>query len=149
MILDKQNVFDWQAALTATRESTDEIDLVNNRDLGFPNVDNPSLKVRVLITTTMLSTASSTLTITFLGSTDSSTWETYVSSPALPKASLVAGFKYDLAWAPRKDGDPLPRYIRLGYAVGTADMTAGALSAFVVLDLQKNNAYPAGVTVSN
>lgn len=149
MILDKQNVFDWQAALTATRESTDEIDLVNNRDLGFDTVGNPSLKIRVLITTSMLSTGSSTLTITMLGSTDSTTWETYVSSPALAKASLVAGYSYDLAWAPKKVGDPMPRYIRLGYAVGVADMTAGALSAFVVLDLQKAHAYPQGVNVQN
>jgi hypothetical protein len=149
MIIDKLNVFDWAAALTVTRESTDEIDLVNGRDLGFNTVGNPSLKVRVLITTAMLSTGSSTLTITFLGSTDSTTWETYVSSPALPKASLVAGFYYDLAWAPKKQGDPLPRYIRLGYAVGTADMTAGALSAFVVLDQQQNLAYPAGLNVQN
>lgn len=149
MILDKLNVFDWQAALTATRESTDEIDLVNARDLGFPTVGNPSLKIRVLITTAMLSTGSSTLVISMLGSTDSTTWETYVQSPAIPKASLVAGYKYDLAWAPKKVGDPMPRYIRLGYTVDVADMTAGALSAFVVLDLQADHAYPQGLNVQN
>lgn len=149
MILDKLMVFDWQAALTATRESTDEFDLVNARDLGFPYVGNPGLKIRVLITTAMLSTGSSTLVISMLGSTDSSTWETYVSSPALAKAALVVGYKYDLAWAPRKVGDPMPRYIRLGYTVGVADFTAGALSAFVVLDLQADHAYPAGLNVQN
>lgn len=149
MILDKQNVFDWQAALTATRESTDEIDLVNARDLGFPTVGNPSLKVRVLVTTALISGGASTLTISFLGSTDSTTWETYVTSPAIPKASLVIGYKYDLAWAPKKVGDPMPRYIRLGYTVGTTDFTAGAISAFVVLDLQENWSYPAGINISN
>lgn len=149
MIIDKLNVFDWAAALTASRESTDEIDLVNKRDLGLTYGTNPALKIRFLVTTALLSGGASTLTIGMYGSTDSTTWEQYVSSPAIPKASLVEGFQYDLAWAPRKQGDPLPRYIRLGYTVGTTDFTAGAVSAFVLLDAQANYAYPQGVNVQN
>lgn len=149
MILDKQNVFDWQAAITATRESTDEIDLVNPRDLGDSYVDNPNLKIRVLVTTAFLSTGSSTMAVSMLGSTDSTTWETYVTVPAVAKASLVVGAIIDVPWAVRSNGAPLPRYIRLGYTVAVADFTAGAVSAFVVLDRQANIAYPAGVTVNN
>lgn len=149
MILDKLTVFDWQAALTATRASTDYLDLVNARDLGFSYGTEPELIARVLVTTALVSGGNSTLTIGFEGSTDAVTWTSYISSPAIPKASLVAGYRYDLAWQPRKQGDAVPKYIRLYYTVGTTDFTAGALSAFVVLGVQNNHAYPQAVNVQN
>ena len=149
MILDKLTVFDWQAALTATRASTDSLDLVNARDLGFSYGTEPELIIRTLVTTALVSGGSSTLTLSFQGSTDGNTWTTYVSSPAIAKADLVAGYRYDMAWAPRLSGGAMPQYIRMYYTVGTTDFTAGALSSFVVLGVQNNHAYPQAVNVQN
>lgn len=149
MLLDKQNVFDWQAALTASRASTDVIDLVNARDLGGSFVDNPNLKIRLTVTTTFQSSGSSTLTVSFQGSTDNSNWDTYLSMPAVAKASLAAGYQLDIPWPDRLSGQSLPQYIRLNYTVGTTDFTAGALSAYVILDRQKNFAYRQAVNVQN
>lgn len=151
MILDKQNVFDWDAALTSTRASTDIIDLVSKRDVGSSYVDNPNLKVRVQVgSTSFASTGSSTLVITFEGSTDASTWDTYISVPSIAKASMTANAVLaDFAVPNRSLGKSLPRYLRLNYTVGTADFTAGALKAFLFLDDQANIAYPQGVNVTN
>lgn len=149
MLLDKQNVFDWQAALTATRASTDVIDLVNARDLGGSFVDNPNLKIRMTVVTALVSAGSSTLAVAFQGSTDNSNWDTYLTMPTVAKASLVAGYTLDIPWPDRLSGQSLPQYIRLNYTVDTTDFTGGTVSAYVVLDRQKNFAYRQAVNVQN
>lgn len=148
MILDAESRFDNAAALTADRASTNIIDLVNARDLGDSYVDNPNLKVRVQVVTALVSGGASTLVVQFQGSTDNVAWDTYISTPAIPKASLVANAVIDIPWPVKALGAANPRYVRLNYDV-TTDFTGGTISAFVVLDRQANIAYPAGINVSN
>lgn len=149
MIIDKQNVFDWQAALTETRDSTDIIDLVSNRDIAESL--GTGLVIRVQVYEALVSGGSSTLTISVAGSTDGSAWTTYISTPAMAKAGLVAGAHVDLDWPPAGllPNMAKPKQIKLIYTVGTTDFTGGKVSAFVLLNRQANHAYPAGVTVAN
>lgn len=150
MILDSQNLFDTSStALTSTRQSTNIIDLSVARDMGIG--DDPALKVRVQTgSTAFASTGSSTLVIAVQGSTDNSTWDTYQSSPSIAKASMAANtVLWDINLPRPFLGFSRPRYLRLNFTVGTADFTAGGLTAWMNLDNDQNIAYPPGVVVSN
>jgi hypothetical protein len=150
MILDKENMFDWNNALLASRASTNVIDLVANRELGESMAMNPHLKIRVSVDTALVSGGSSTLAVVLQGSTDGSTWDTYLTTPAVAKASLVAGFFIEVPWARRPtNAFGKPKQIRLSYTVGTTDFTGGTISAYVALDMQDAEIYPVGVTVQN
>lgn len=149
MIIDKQNVFDWAAALTASRASTDVIDLVNNRDIAESL--GTGLKIRFQVMTALVSGGSSTLVVSVQGSTDGSNWDTYVSTPAIAKAALTAGKHIDFDWPPAGllPNMTKPKQIRLNYTAGTTDFTGGTISAFVLLTRDANHAYAPGVVVTN
>lgn len=148
MILDGTLLFDSAAAVTATAASTNVIDLVASRDLGAAR---PRMEVEVVVTTAMLSAGATTLQIQFQGSTDNSSWSTYVEGPAIAKASLTAGARHLLpvALPQPATGLAIPRYLRLNYVVATGPFTAGALTAALVLDKQNNIAYPPGIAIAN
>lgn len=148
MLLDGYLVFSSAQALTATAASTNIFDLQNARDMGIG--DQPALKFFVSTGTAFLSTGSSTLVVTFEGSTDASTWDIYASFPSIAKAALVASKRIINGVVPRVAfGFTLPRYLRLNYTVGVADFTAGTLNAAIVLDNQEQINYSAGLYVSN
>ena len=148
MILDGYLIFDSAAALTSTAASTNIFDLQNARDMGVG--DDPALKLFCTVTTAFQSTGSSTLDVALQGSTDGSTWDTYLSLPQIAKSALVAGFRFgNVDWPRVAPGKSRPRYLRLYYTVGTADFTAGALSAMLVLDRQDQISYPPGIGISN
>jgi len=146
MIIDGLLLFDSNLALTSTQTSTNVIDLVNARDVGPGN----STALTVMSTVLFQSGGSSTLTITLQDSTDNSTYTTLAVSPAIAKANMTAGARlWGVTIPPLPAGRALGRYLRLNYTVGTADFTAGNLSAMIVLDDQLARAYPPGITISN
>lgn len=148
MIMDGQLLFDSAAAITATANSTNVIDLSQARDLGIG--DGPALKVNCQVVTTFQSAGATTLNIQVQGSTDNSSYSVMAQTDAIPKAALVAGagaFNIDL---PRpQPGQAVPRYLRVVYTVATGPFTAGNMTTFLNIDRQENIAYPAGINIAN
>lgn len=148
MILDGLLLFDNAVAITVTRVSTNQLDLLNARDMGIG--DSPSLKVRVLVTTPLVSGGATTLQVQFQGSTDNVTYTTYAESAAIAKAALVQGAHvFDIDVPRTQPGGALPRYLQLNYVVATGPFTAGAVTAGIVLGPDDNISYPPGVVIAN
>jgi hypothetical protein len=134
-------------ALTSqgTVASTNVIDLAHARDIG---VGDDDLEFNVGVSTTFTSDGSGTLAILAQGSVDNSNWTTYSQTDAYAKTALTQGTQIVLKMPRRKAGAARPRYIRLAYVVGTADMTAGALKADLVHGAPSSTSaqsYPAGI----
>lgn len=178
MILDALLQFDSAASLAiaaGTQVSTNVLDFgitsgipsyANGggaRDMGIG--DDPALKLLVLVTTTFTSGGAGTLAVALQGAVDNGSgapaaFSTWWSSPTYALAALNAGSQLMNIDFPRPpDGIAVPRFVRLLYTVGTATMTAGNVSAFVVLDRMDQmyqstdnsvlGGYQAGITVAN
>lgn len=177
MILDSLLQFDNAASLAiaaGTQASTNVIDfggpaiptlanLQGARDMGIG--DNPALKLLVQVSTTFTSAGAATLAVALQGATDNGSgapnaFSTWWSSPAYALATLNAGSRLlDMDFPRPPDGIAIPRFVRLLYTVGAFTMTAGAVSAYIVLDrddqpyLSTDNSilggYPAGINVAN
>jgi hypothetical protein len=150
MILDGALMFDNPSSLAigaGTQASANVIDLVNARNLA---VGTEALDILAQVTTTFTSGGAGTLAYSVQGSVDNSAWTTMVTSPTYALANLVAGAQIGLSAVPDlAAGQALPRYLRLLWTVGTAAMTAGAVTAGIVLDRQRNIQYAAGITITN
>lgn len=149
MILDNLLCFDASGTtITTTATSTNVIDLGGARDLGIG--DAPALKVAIFVGTTFTSTAAATLQVQVQGSTDNSNFTVMAESRTYAIADLVAGSKLLPIDLPATGGaQAIPRYLRLNYVGGTATMTTGKLSAYLVLDRQDYVTYPPGLAISN
>jgi len=146
MILDKELLFSDAQAVTATAVSTNIVDLGPvaagqlDRDIG----QGEPLRLVVICDTTALSTGSSTVTVS-IETDDAATFPSATvlyQSAAIAKASITAGARLiDI---------PLPKgfetFMRLRYTVAVADLTAGAVTAMIVLDSQDNKSYKAAYT---
>lgn len=146
MILDGLLLFDNNSAITAGGPSGNVIDLLNARDMaiGYP------LQVLVQPVVTFTAGGAATLQVQFQGSADNTVWSTYIESLAQPLANLVAGKMPFGVTVPRPEpDDPLPRYLRLNYIVGTGPMLTGKLTSGILLDRQDWLAYRPGIAVSN
>lgn len=133
------------------------------RDMGIG--DDPALKLLVQVSTTFTSGGAGTLSVAIQGAPDNGSgapgsYTTWWTSPTYALATLVAGARLLNMDFPRPPaGVAVPRFVRLLYTVGTATMTAGAVSAYLVLDRDDqmynstNNAvlggYPPGIAISN
>jgi len=167
------------AAVASTINSTNDIDLgvglAGNpqipsfaagggaRDIGIG--DDPAMKFLVQISTTVTSGGAATLVVALQGAPDNGSgsegaFTTWWSSPAYVLATLVAGARlFDMDMPRPPDGIAIPRFLRLTYTIGAATTTAGAISAFLVLDRHDlvyqstQNAilggYPPGIAVAN
>lgn len=145
MIMDKLLLFSTAQNITSTEPSDNVIDLAVARDMGIG--DDKSLKIVVVVTTAFVST-DGTLTVTAQGSTDNSTFDDYISTPALAAASLTAGARImDAEWPRPAAGKSTPRYLRLNYTVANTAFTPGAVTATLVVDRQDFKAYPRNFTV--
>ena len=84
----------------------------------------------VVVNTAFTSAGSATLSVSLQESADASTYSAIATTAAIAVASLTAGKVLMTI--------PLPpdheRYYKLVYTIGTADMTAGKLDAWVGLD---------------
>lgn len=178
MILDAFLQFDNAVSLAiaaGTQASTNTIDLGINsgiptfangggaRDIGIG--DDPAMKLLVIVTTTFTSGGAGTLAVSLQGAVDNGSgapaaFSTWWTSPVYALATLNAGSQLMNMDMPRPpDGIAIPRFLRLSYAVATATMTAGNVSAYLVLDRidqvyqSTDNSiiggYPAGITVAN
>ncbi len=178
MILDALLQFDNAVSLAiaaGTQASTNVIDLGitsgiptsasggGARDIGIG--DDPAMKLLVQVSTTFTSGGAGTLAVALQGAIDNgagapAAFSTWWTSPAYALATLVAGARlYDMDMPRPPDGIAIPRFLRLLYTVGAATMTAGNVSAFIVLDRDDqpyqstNNSvqggYPAGINVAN
>lgn len=167
MIFDSNLLFSngQSLAVTTSTPSTTVIDLTGNPTAGL-NIGNASrygadmgigdgvavLKVAAYVGTALTTTNSATLQIQFQGSTDSSTWDTYIETPAFAAAKLTAGQKLGtFDWPLVGPGFSLPRYIRLNYVLPeTTSFTTGTIFAGIVL--QRDDAiqgqYPEGFVVA-
>ena len=182
MILDALLQFDNAASLAiaaGTQASTNVIDfglgtstnpaIPSNangggaRDMGIG--DDPALKLLVQVSTTFTSGGAGTLSVAIQGAPDNGSgapgsYTTWWTSPVYALATLVAGARLLNMDFPRPPaGVAVPRFVRLLYTVAGATMTAGAVSAYLVLDRDDqmynstNNAvlggYPPGIAISN
>lgn len=177
MILDALLQFDNAVSLAiaaGTQVSTNVIDfggpaipaLVNlqgARDMGIG--DDPALKLLVQVTTTFTSGGAGTLAVSLQGATDNGSgapgsFNTWWTSPVFALATLNLGSRLmDMDFPRPPDGIAMPRFVRLSYAVATATMTAGNVSAYIVLDrpdqpyMSTDNSvtggYPAGINIAN
>lgn len=178
MILDSLLQFDNAVSLAiaaGTQASTNVVDWGLNsgipssangggaRDMGVG--DHPALKFVVIVTTTFTSGGAGTLAVALQGAVDNGagapgTFTTWWSSPAYALATLNAGSRlFDMDMPRPPDGIAIPRFIRLLWTVGAATMTAGNVSAFLVLDREDQSyqgtdnsirgGYPAGITIAN
>jgi len=145
MLLDSQLEFDPAGtAITSTQVSTNIINLVNARDMGI----GTPLAILVSVTTAFTSTNSATLQVQAQGSTDSTTWSTYIETPALT-AGVLTQYRYLLAtdWPRPGPGQALPQYLRLNYPVGTGIFSAGAVAAYLLLGRDDIVYYPRNYAV--
>lgn len=178
MILDAFQQFDNAVSLAiaaGTQASTNVLDYgissgiptsANGggaRDMGVG--DDPALKLVVIVTTTFTSGGAGTLAVALQGAVDNGSgvpaaFSTWWTSPTYALATLNAGSRLlDMDFPRPPDGIAVPRFVRLLYTVGTATMTAGNVSAFVVLDRPDQmyqstdnsilGGYPAGINIAN
>ena len=138
MLIDQQNQFSAAQAVTSTGStpSTNVIDLGVARDIG--GAASGPLFLLCEVVTPFTSGGSATLQVQVQTSADNSSWSILDQSDAIPVAALVQGYKF----LPNKLAGPTQRYLRLNYSVGTAAMTAGALTAALVPSLDVQPAYP-------
>lgn len=151
MILDSSLMFENDEALTASRASTNVIDLLNSRDMGIGR----ELPI-IIASNGLFASAGGTATLQVAAqySTDNSTYVDAVLSPVYTITQLndLDGQEWILAvnWPRPKKGSLINdlRYIRLYYTVGTQNFTAGGLKAFIAIGRQDNVAYPKNYTVA-
>lgn len=138
MIIDKALQVSDAQAVTASAASTDVIDTgVANRSIG----DVTSLAAVITVDEAATAAGAATVTFSLQDSADNSTFTDVVASAAIGKAALTAGKQAAVFKLPSN----LRRYIRVYYTVATGPLTAGKFSAQVVMDYDRQRAYPNAV----
>jgi hypothetical protein len=132
------------------------------RDMGIG--DDPALTLLVQVTTAMVGVGA-TLQVALQGAPDNGSgapgaFTTWWQSPAYAVGVLGAGARlYDMDMPRPPAGIPVPRFLRMSYAIAGAAGTAGTIQSMIVLDrmdqmynVNANNVmggYPSGVVVQN
>jgi hypothetical protein len=116
---------------------------------------NPQLLC--IVNTAFTSGGSTTLQVSWLGSSDSSTFNTYVQGPAVAKADLTVGQQIALwPWPARSvltgsgfgtGNVPFPRYFKLTYTVASGPFGGGKIFSAIILDRFAPIYYQPGFTV--
>lgn len=131
-------------AVTATAVSTNTIDLAQAKDIG----EGKELFVHFNVDTTATSGGSAVVTFEVISSAaaDLSSPTVLGASAGIPVASLVAGYRNAVRINP-VIGSTGQRYLGARYTVATANLTAGAFSANVVIGIADKKDYPVGFSV--
>jgi len=143
MILDDRLCFDAAVAITATRASTNVIDLTNSRDMGI----GTQLPI-VLIGDGLFASAGGTATLSIAAETspDNVTYTPSVATPALTITQLNLEFQQPyllpIMWPRPRKGLTFPRYLRLYYTVGTQNFSAGSVQAYLAIGRDDVIYYP-------
>ena len=157
------NVYNFTAgefvtlAATASTTYSPAINLGVAEDMGIGDGEFVP-KIAVLVSTAITSTCQSLrINAQFQGSTDSSTWTTYVESGALSTASYAAGNYILPVDVPRRpSGVSLPQYYRMALVLsgnGSSEtITTGTIAGGIVIQRQDatdtEGQYSAGFTVT-
>lgn len=136
MILDKQNLFSDDQAVTATARSTNVIDTGAAKDIG----PGEPVEVLVQVTEDFVSGATDgTLVVALMTDVDAVIGTGGVvlhQSAAIAEADLVAGYKFSFSAVP----NGAKRFLDLLLTVaGTGNFTAGKLTAGLLFDKQAND----------
>lgn len=150
MILDSQSKFSDAQAVTVTAISTNVLDLRNSSSpaLADEGMSGPELWLVIQAGASFTAAGAGTLTITLESSAtaDLATSPTiHATIQAIAIAGLVAGSVLARMQIPSGD---YKRYLGVRYTVATGPFTAGAVSAFVTPDIQRNITYPTSYTVA-
>lgn len=136
MITDAQLTFSSAQAVTATAASVNQIDLTTARDLSRTGAQG--LRLVVLATTAFATLTSLTVTVRQSAAANMGSPDVIATGPTITLASggLAAGsVLLDIPW-PSVYPLASKRYIDLNYTVAGSDATAGAVSAYIVMDDQ-------------
>lgn len=149
MILDSTLALDGPGfvAITATRDSTNVLDMGVARDMGI----GTPLYLAVFGNGLFAAAGAATLSIAFRGSADDSTYYTYSQGAVLSIAQLNAGGYFLPIVVPRPlatGAMPMPRYYKMVYTVATGPFTAGAVQAYLTIGRDDIPAYPAGYSTA-
>ena len=130
MLIDNTLVLDNRAALTATRQSTNIIDLGANRDIGIGDND---LYVVVKATTALVGPSNATVAVEFQTSADGVTFSTILTSaPVSPAVFNAQGaLRIEVPAG-------VQRFIALEYDVANGPLTAGTVFATITTGRDAN-----------
>lgn len=142
-LVDVLEMFSNAQAITAAAASTSYKDLSLARDIGI----GQELFVQVTVDTAFTDSGSnSTLSVDI--QYDSSTTFTPDDTQLgiIIPALAAAGSTYYFRVNPMKA--TMYRYMQLYYTPNNGDLSAGAVSAYLVMSVQKNVSYPNAITIS-
>lgn len=154
MILDAQLVFDDTVLLTVTRNSTNVIDLspLYGTNLGRELGVGEDLYLVGVVPVALTSAGATTLQVSLVtdDNTALATPATLYAGPVIPKATLVANYRFLLLKLPigALAGVPYERYLGLVYTVATGPFTGGSVYAFLVKDIAADAYYADAITIS-
>ena len=141
MLIDAQNRFSDDQAVTATAASTNIVDfLALGRDMGSGH----PIWAYAVCTTTATSGGSAVVTVSVEVATDAAftTPIPLVSGPAVAVANVVKGKELLKVRLPPTDDQY--RYMRFKYTATTANLTAGTFTGGLVLGVPTYKPYPKG-----
>lgn len=180
MILDALLMFDPPgtpknlAQVVGAYDSTNIIDLhmlglpvlangQGARDVGIG--DDPAMKILVQVLNTFTSGGAGTLSVSLQGAPDNGAGQpgafvNWYTSAVYALATLNGGSRLLQMDMPRPpDGVAMPRFLKLVYTIAGATMTAGTVTAGLVLDRDDQpynstdnsilGGYPAGININN
>lgn len=139
-IVDNNLYMSDAQVVTATAASTKSLDFATAlRSIGSGE------PIELVIQVAVAATASGAATVVFSldDSADNSSFTVVAQTPAIGKATLVAGYEAFRFRLPAG----LQRYIQVTYTVATGPLTGGSFNAYLLLDRQDNVARPSGYTV--
>jgi len=135
MIFDMQSLFSDAQAITVTAVSTNVLDTGVSREMGR----GTQIPLLAQVVTTFTAGGAATLTVAFQVDSDVAfgSAQTLYTSAAIAVATLVAGYRVLLDRVPEHTAAKADaRYWRFNYTVATGPMTAGALTAGIVMGRQ-------------
>lgn len=139
-IVDNNLYMSDAQAVTATAASTKSLDFATAlRSIG----SGEPIELVVQVVTAATAAGAATVVFSLDDSADNSTFAPVVQTPAIGKATLVAGYEALRIRLPAG----LQRYIQVTYTVATGPLTAGTFNAYLELDRQDNVARPSGFSV--